>query len=86
MLEVHSPDPAPGHAAITGYSFFTGPISNSGGIAVAGIHSDDDIAFDYRIVAKRRGYESKRLERAPDPKEMERRRGVPFKETRRPQS
>lgn len=30
----------------------------------------DDIAFDYRIVAKRSGFESKRLEPAWDPREM----------------
>ena len=42
-LEVHNPDPVPGEAAIAGYSYFTGSMSTGGGIAVAGIHSDDGV-------------------------------------------
>lgn len=43
MLEVHSTDPAPGDAAVTGYSYFPGLISTSGGIGLAGIHWDDGV-------------------------------------------
>ncbi len=42
-LEVHNPNPDPGEAAIVGYSYFTGPPSFGGGIAIAGIHSDDGV-------------------------------------------
>ncbi|HSG28937.1 MAG TPA: hypothetical protein VLA34_10690 [Candidatus Krumholzibacterium sp.] len=37
----------------------------------------DDIAFDYRIVAKRSGFESKRLESAESPQAMRQRLNVP---------
>ncbi len=37
----------------------------------------EDIAFDYRIVAKRSGFESKRLEEARDPADMRRNLGIP---------
>ena len=42
-LEVHSPNPTPGEAAIIGYSYFNQSPSFGGGIAVAGIHSDDGV-------------------------------------------
>ncbi len=42
-LEVHNPNPDPGEAAITGYSYFNTSPSFGGGIAVAGIHSDDGV-------------------------------------------
>ncbi|MDD3642193.1 MAG: hypothetical protein PHQ19_01835 [Candidatus Krumholzibacteria bacterium] len=42
-LEVHSPNPTPGKAAIIGYSYFNQSPSWGGGIAVAGIHSDDQV-------------------------------------------
>jgi hypothetical protein len=43
MLEVHDPDPLPGHAAIAGYSYVSSPPSYSGGIGVIGSHSDDQV-------------------------------------------
>jgi len=43
MLEVHDPNPSPGHAAIAGYSYFSSPPSNSGGIGVIGSHTDDQV-------------------------------------------
>jgi hypothetical protein len=42
-LEVHNPNPDPGEAAITGYSYFTSSPTFGGGIAVAGIHTDDGV-------------------------------------------
>ena len=51
--------------------------------AVGGVATD--VAFDYRIVAKRSGYETKRLEAAEDPAEMEQRLGVGRAMTARPQ-
>jgi len=42
-LEVHNPNPVPGEAAIAGYSYFDTTPSLSGGIAVAGIHTDDGV-------------------------------------------
>jgi hypothetical protein len=42
-LEVNNPNPSPGDAAITGYSYFNTSPSSGGGIAVAGIHSDDGV-------------------------------------------
>ena len=42
-LEVHNPNPDPGEAAIAGYSYFSESPSFSGGIAVAGMHSDDGV-------------------------------------------
>jgi hypothetical protein len=41
-LEVHNPNPS-GDAAIIGYSYWNTSPSFSGGIAVAGIHSDDGV-------------------------------------------
>jgi hypothetical protein len=45
-----------------------------------------DVAFDYRIVAKRSGYETKRLEAAEDPAAMEQRLGVGRALTDRPRA
>ncbi|MBI4720860.1 MAG: hypothetical protein HY770_06495 [Chitinivibrionia bacterium] len=42
-LEVHSPNPVPGYAAVAGFSYFTEPPTYAGGVAVAGIHSDDGV-------------------------------------------
>lgn len=42
-LEVHNPNPDPGEAAIAGYSYWNTSPSFGGGIAVAGIHSDDGV-------------------------------------------
>jgi hypothetical protein len=44
-----------------------------------------DVAFDYRIVAKRSGYEAKRLEAAEAPMAMEQRLGIGRAITDRPQ-
>lgn len=51
--------------------------------AVGGAASD--VGFDYRIVAKRSGYETKRLEAAEDPALMEQRLGVGRAMTAHPQ-
>jgi hypothetical protein len=42
-LEVQSPNPSPGDAAIAGYSYFDTSPTLGGGIAVAGVHSDDGV-------------------------------------------